>query len=271
MMLHRNFPIVEVIAPAGKIKNPAEMEHVDNLLKSWGYQARFGKYLISDHPFLSNTTENRFKDLDTALRNEDSEIIWCYRGGSGASELLPLLAKSKKPRKSKIFLGFSDITALHIFFTQQWGWTTYHGPGARQTAMNEIDAESIKRIKALFENNLIHPPLLNLSGKFTGGNLSIISSTLGTPYQIKTDNKILFLEELNEPAYKIRRMLTQLDQAGLFEHIKALVLGEFIHKNPGEQKLIQSELKQFLDSRHIPTRVASHIGHGKTNYIVPIN
>ena len=271
MMRRKDFPIVEVIAPSGKIKNPAEMEHVDNLLKSWGYQARFGKYLISDHPFLSNTTENRFKDLDAALHNPDSTIIWCYRGGSGASELLPFLAKAKKPHKQKIFLGFSDVTALHIFFTQQWGWTTYHGPGARQAAMNEIDAESIKRIKALFENNLIHPPLLNLSGKFTGGNLSIISSTLGTPYQIKTDNKILFLEDLNEPAYKIRRMLTQLNQAGLLEHIKALVFGDFIHNNPDEKKLIEQELKNFAQDKHIPIRMAAHIGHGKTNYIVPLN
>jgi muramoyltetrapeptide carboxypeptidase len=270
-MMRHKLPIVEVIAPSGKIKNPAEMEHVNNLLKSWGYQARFGKYLIGDHAFLSNTTENRFKDLDAALHNEDSEIIWCYRGGSGASELLPLLSQLKKPRKSKVFLGFSDVTSLHVFFTQQWGWTTYHGPGARQTAMQEIDDESIKRIKALFENNIIPPPLLNLSGKFTGGNLSVIANMLGTPYQIKTDNKILFLEELNEPAYKVRRMLTQLDQAGLFDHIKTLVFGEFIHKNPEEKKLIQLELKHFSDRKHIPIRMASHIGHGKTNYVIPLN
>lgn len=271
MMLRKTFPIIEIIAPSGKVKIPAQLEQVDQLLKSWGYQARFGKYLIGDHAFLANTAENRFKDLYAALHNEDSDIIWCYRGGSGASELLPLLAKSKKPRKPKLFLGFSDATALHIFFTQQWGWTTYHGPGARQPALNEIDDESIKRIKALFDNNVIPPPLLNLSGKFTGGNLSIISHSLGTPYQIKTDNKILFLEDINEPAYKIRRMLTQLDQAGLFDHIKTLVFGEFLHKDPEERKLIQVELKAFSENKHIPVRQASHIGHGKTNYVIPLN
>ncbi len=271
MMLNRKYPVVEIIAPAGKVKNPAELEHVDKLLKSWGFQARFGQYLIGEHAFLSNSAENRFKDLETAIDNEDSEIIWCYRGGSGASELLPYLKKSRKPYQAKIFLGFSDITMLHLFFTQHWGWTTYHGPNARQTAMNEVDAESIKRVKALFENTLIPPPLLNLSGKFTGGNLSIITSSLGTPYQIKTDNKILFLEELNEPAYKIRRMLTQLEQAGLFEHLKALVIGDFMHKDTEEKKLIQHELDNFIKSKHIPTRVTSIIGHGKTNYIIPVN
>ena len=271
MMLNRTVPVVEIIAPAGKIKNPAELEHIDQMLKSWGYQARFGQYLLGEHAFLSNTAENRFKDLDTALRNHDSNIIWCLRGGSGASELLPYLSAAKKPSHAKLFLGFSDITALHLFFTQKWGWTTYHGPNARQTAMNEIDNESLKRVKNLFENTLIPPPLLNLSGKFTGGNLSIIASTLGTPYQIKTDNKILFLEELNEPAYKIRRMLTQLEQAGLFAHIKALVLGDFMHNDSNEKKLIQTELEQFIKDKHIPTRVTSYIGHGKTNYIIPIN
>jgi muramoyltetrapeptide carboxypeptidase len=271
MMHRKKFPLVEIIAPSGKVKIPAQLEQVDNLLKSWSYQAKFGKYLIGEHAFLANTTENRFKDLHAALHNEDSDIIWCFRGGSGASELLPLLAKSKKPRKQKIFLGFSDATALHIFFTQQWGWTTYHGPGARQPALNEIDDESIKRVKALFDNNIIQPPLLNLSGKFTGGNLSVISNMLGTPYQIKTDNKIFFLEDVNEPAYKIRRMLTQLDQAGLFDPIKTLVFGEFIHKDLQEQKLIQLELKTFSDTKNIPIRMASHIGHGKTNYVIPVN
>lgn len=271
MILNSRRPVVEIIAPAGKVKNPSELEKIDQLLKSWGYQARFGQYLIGEHPFLSNSAENRFKDLDTALRNEDSDIIWCYRGGSGASELLPFLKKSKKPYRAKLFLGFSDITTLHIFFSQHWGWTTYHGPNARQTATNALDTESIKRVKALFENNVIMPPLLNLSGKFTGGNLSVITSGLGTPYQIKTDNKILFLEDLNEPAYKIRRMLTQLEQAGLFANIKALILGDFIHNDPQERKLIQAELEHFIHDKHIPTRITTTIGHGKTNYIVPVN
>ena len=273
--------IIDIIAPAGKVHLPAVFDEIENILKIWGYQGRFSKNILGDHAFLSNTLENRFEDLTQALYAKDSDIIWCYRGGSGSSELLPLLDTLTPPSSPKIFLSFSDATSLHIYFNQQWGWTTYHGPGAKQLANDQLDKTSREMIQQLFSNNLdINyklKPLNNLSqntpeisGIMTGGNLSIITHSLGTPYQIQTENKILLLEDINEPAYKIRRMLTHLSQANIFKNITALIFGEFIHKNLSEQAWIKHELQEFANHQYFPVFQTDQIGHGKTNYVVPL-
>jgi muramoyltetrapeptide carboxypeptidase len=266
--------VIDIIAPAGKIHLPADFSLIESTLQSWGYQARFGEYLLGNHPFLSNTTELRFEDLKNALYSEDSEAIWCYRGGSGCSELLPLLDKLSPPPISKLFLGFSDITSLLVYFTQQWGWTTFHGPGAKQIINDVIDAESLIKVQQLFKGELSPlPPLISLnkfqdkiSGELIGGNLSVIIHSLGTPYQIKTEHKILLLEDINESTYKIRRMLTHLTQANIFKNIKALIFGEFIHP---EIDLINQELQEFANKQSFPVYKTNFIGHGKTNYWVP--
>jgi len=255
--------MIEIIAPAGNVKDPSSLQRVSDFLNTWGYQARFGQHI------LQSDKSARLDDLKTALYSPDSKIIWCFRGGSGSSELLPDLTLLTPPAVPKIFLGFSDVTSLHIFFTQQWGWTTYHGPGARQPAENEIDAESVHRIKLLLDTHKTRPlPGIQLTGPITGGNLSIISHSLGTPYQLNAAHKHLLLEDTNEPAYKVRRMLTQLSHAGIFKNILSVLIGEFIHKDPEQVKLIQQEFK-LLDLP-VPLQFLSCIGHGKTNYVVPL-
>lgn len=275
--------IVDIIAPAGKVHLPAVFDEIEQVLQSWGYQARFGKNILGDHPFLSNTLEKRFEDLTKAIYAEDSDIIWCYRGGNGSSELLPLLDILTPPSSSKIFLSFSDATSLHIYFNQRWGWTTFHGPGAKQIVGDKIDNTSLHYIQQLFKNQLDFSSQYNLipinkisqhtaeiSGIITGGNLNIIAHSLGTPYQIQANHKILLLEDVNEPAYKIRRMLTHLSQANIFKNIKTLIFGEFIHNNLTEREWIQNELLEFANPQSFPVFQTDKIGHGKTNYVVPL-
>lgn len=272
--------IIEIIAPSGRVARPAESDFaaIEKLLKSWGYQARFGKHLLGDHPFLANTTELRFEDLKNALLAKDSEAIWCYRGGSGAIELLPLL-DSLPPTSEKLFLGFSDITSLHTFFMQRWGWTTFHGPLARQTAVNEADEDSILSVKNIFQGKLttIHDftPLnthasQSVTGEVVGGNLCILTHAFGTPYQIKINNQILLLEDLNEEAYKIRRMLSQLSLSGLLKNTKAIIFGEFTSKDPEQRKWIADEIKLFAETQPFPVYQTFSIGHGKRNIVMPL-
>jgi len=272
--------IVDIIAPAGKVPLPAEkeLEAVEKLLKSWGYQARFGKHLLGDHPFLANTTELRFEDLKNALLAKDSEAIWCHRGGSGTIELLPLL-ESLPPTSEKIFLGFSDITSLHTFFIQQWGWKTFHGPGARMATTNEIDEESILSVKNLFQGKLtpIHDfkslnshALQAIKGEVVGGNFCTLIHAFGTPYQINPTNKILLLEDTNEPAYKIRRMLTQLTLSGILKNIKAIIFGEFTQKDEQQKKWLEEEIKIFAELQSFPVYRTLSIGHGQRDIVMPL-
>lgn len=289
--------VIDIIAPSGRILDPDNLKRCESEINRWGYVVRFGKYLFSDHPFLSNTPENRWTDLHHALYDSSTtnKAIWIYRGGSGSAELLPYLSSLTPPPQQKIFLGFSDATSLHIFFTQQWNWITFHGPGAKQIIDNQINQVSIDNLIQLFNkgfspehyninqtlalesfNTLAEKKAKPFTASLTGGNLTVISHGLGTPYQIKTDNKVLLLEDINEPAYKIRRLLTQLSQAGIFNNIKALILGEFIDsntkkENPKENFQINKELFDFSESQAYPVFKTPHIGHGNQNIVVPFN
>jgi muramoyltetrapeptide carboxypeptidase len=274
--------IIEIIAPAGKINVPAELPIVENLIKSWGFTPRFGKHLLSDHAFLSNSTELRFDDLQQALYTPDSEVLWCYRGGSGCAELLPLLAKLAPPAKQKIILGLSDITALLIFLHEHWQWQTFHAPCARQFSNDNLSADSKRLVKSLFLgelheitiddltplNSLANKPFA-LNAEIIGGNLAVISHLLGTPYQPHPVSKILLLEDINEPAYKIRRMLTHLTQTGIFNEVKAIIFGEFITDNENEKLLISIELHEFAKIQSVPVLQTKLVGHGNKNYLLP--
>ncbi len=273
--------IIDIIAPAsGKESMQDELPKITDALKHWGYTARFGQHIIGKHPLSSNTNEYRFADLKEALYNDTSDIVWCYRGGYGCGELIPELAKLTPPKKQKLFIGFSDVTFLHIFLNQQWGWQTIHGPGARQTALKEIDEPSQKAIHDVLANHptefvLDHVVALNdaakksnnFSGILTGGNLAIISNTIGTPYQIDATNKILLLEDINEHAYRVRRLLIHLKHAGILNNIKGLLFGCFDNTDPAE---INRELIQFAQEQEFPVFQTDAIGHGKKNIAVSV-
>lgn len=273
-------PIIDIIAPAaGKDSIREDLPKIADALNLWGYTARFGKHMVGSDPLSSNSNELRLADLKEALYNETSDIVWCYRGGYGCGELIPELAKLTPPKKQKLFIGFSDVTFLHIFLNQHWGWQTVHGPGARQTALKEIDENSQLAIQNILANRptefiLNQVIALNdsakksntLSGMLTGGNLAIISNTIGTPYQIDTKNKILLLEDINEPSYRVRRLLIHLKHAGLLTGLKAILFGYFENSD----ELINQELIRFASEQDFPVFQTDAIGHGKKNIAVGV-
>lgn len=272
--------IVDIIAPAGGCA-PESLEQIKTLLKNWQLTPRISPELLGEDLLCANTDENRFEQLQEALFNTESSAVWCVRGGYGCTRLMPELLKLKAPKTNKLFIGFSDITTLHLFLQQQWHWQTLHGPSANQVAHDRIDAASIQELKKLIfgELNQLIFSLVPLNTKhatpikapITGGTLTLIQTSLGTPWQIDTKNKILFLEEVNESAYRIDRMLQHLQHSGILQHVKAILLGDFIA--PQESKdatLIQSVLARFANEQHIPVLHIPGIGHGKTNRSLPL-
>jgi len=284
--------VIDVLAPSGKVVDPTTFQHCEMIINEWGYQVSWSKNIIGNHAFLSNTITNRFEDLKKALYSP-SKMIWPYRGGSGSAELLPLLSTLPAPKTQKIFLGFSDLTSLHLFFNQQWNWITFHGPVVKQLLNESLDVHSLILLKHFLQHgfdlknyNVYHELQLNdynsaaknnhfnIQAPMTGGNLTVICHTLGTSNQIISDHKILLLEDVNEPAYKIRRMLTHLSQAGIFSKVKAVILGNFIEYNRSEPMKnydTEKELFEFSESQSFPVFKTDKIGHGKQNYVVPFN
>lgn len=270
--------IVDVIAPASRCPVD-DLENVKQFLSSWDLKYQIPKDLFGNHPFCSNIDELRFQQLENALTNTTSNIIWCLRGGYGSMKLIPYLNKIKSPPQKKIFIGSSDITALHIFLQEKWGWDTIHGPSVHAAAMNQISSESLVKLKNLLfkeKNALVYHSIIGLnsaakkikhiSAPIIGGNLTLVQASLGTSWQINTKNKILFIEEVNERGYRIDRALEQLKQAHGFESAKAVLIGDLIGGEESNGKsLVQDAIQLFANTCSIPVFQISGIGHGEIN------
>jgi len=273
--------IVDVIAPAYGIK-AQEIEKIREYITSLGLVARVPKDILAGDIIASATAEVRFKHLKNALFAEDSKAVWAIKGGSGSPELIPMLAKLKPPKKQKLFIAFSDITSIHFFLNQEWGWNTVHGPILWQIVRERIDRESITQIEnIIFGRNYKREFELKavLSSQFSvlsksikvdaviGGNLKLVQCSIGTIWQIKAKNKILLFEDINEKPYQLDRILTHILQSGLIKGAAAIVFGDF---EGGEidmdMPLTQKVLERFAAKAGVPCFRTSGIGHTTRNY-----
>ncbi len=271
---------VDIIAPAGGCASDT-LEYVKTLLQNWQLNPRISPDLLDNDLLCANSDENRLQQLQEALFDSPSNAIWCLRGGYGCTRLIPALSKLKAPKLNKLFIGFSDITTLHLFLQQKWHWQTLHGPSANQVAHEHIDSASIQELKKLIFGqlqqlkfslcpfNAINSAIIR--APITGGTLTLIQASLGTPWQINAENKILFLEEVNESAYRIDRMLQHLQQAGILKNVKAILFGDFIPPQyANDVPLTQSVLVRFAEEQNFPVFRIPGIGHGKTNRSLPL-
>lgn len=271
--------VVDIIAPSSKC-HPSVLNQVRTLLASWKLNCHIPDNLFGKSLLYANSDEIRFQHLENALMNETSKAVWCLLGGYGAIKLLPMLKNLKIPKNPKIFIGFSDITALHIFLQNQWGWVTIHGPSALQVCGNKISPDSIDILKKLLCNekyplsyehiiplNQLAKDSLQITAPIIGGNLHLIQATLGTPWQINAQNKILFIEEIDERAYRIDRALAQLSHAGILNEASALLFGDLVDKGePDGRFLVQDLIKEFASQFSLPVFQIKNVGHGFINY-----
>ena len=230
---------VAIIAPA----SPVDKTLIDKCvgsLKDLGLEVVVGTSCLSEHGFLSGTDDIRANDINRMFADKNIKGIFAIRGGHGCARLLDLIDFKIIKKNPKIFVGYSDITALHIAINQKSKLITYHGPMVSTElikGLDEYSADYYKRFLFSKEkiNEIFNPVGCNLeiindgiaSGQLIGGNLSLVCSSLGTKYEINTKNKILFLEEVDETPYKVDRMLLQLKQSGKFKDATGIILGAF--------------------------------------------
>lgn len=197
------------------------------------------------HGHLAGNDDLRLKDLHDAFESPRIKGIICLKGGSGATRLLPRLDFEMIKRHAKIFIGYSDITALLTSIQQNCGFVTYHGPMATSEIFidpqHQDDHYSLNSFwdhlttAGGFHGQIYNPKGEELTslhqgiceGMLTGGNLSLLAAGLGTPYEVDTKGKILFIEEIEEDMYKIDKMLTSLAQAEKFKDCVGIIFGTF--------------------------------------------
>lgn len=275
--------IVDVVSP-GFASTPEEVESARRFLLKWGLVPRIPKNLIQKHFLHSNSDEKRFGFLKDALEAKDSKIVWCLRGGYGSNRLLPLLDKVKRPQQQKLLVGISDITSLHVYFEQKWKWPTFHAslldrmgsgkvpPKIEKETMDLLFGKTtsveFKKLKAM---NPAAMKLKTVKSSVVGGNLIVLQSTLGTPYQLNTDGKILFIEDLGERGYRVDRVLEHFDQAGLFKKCKGLVIGEFLGGQESNGKTLWPQVfKSWAERLDIPVFSGMEAGHGVIQRPLPL-
>lgn len=256
-------------------------------LKDQGFNIVLGEHVYEQVGFSAGKDEDRAADLIEMFSNPEIDAIFCARGGYGSMKVLKYLDFNLFQENPKIFIGYSDITTLLLTIFQKTGLITFHGPMVVPDFSDIEFAEPNYNLlkKVLMNSNsigIVRNPAeyLDISflqdgrakGQLIGGNLSLIVSTLGTPYEIDTREKILFIEEVGEYTYHIDRMLYQLKLAGKFADAVGVIFGEMVRCVPKKigDPTIDQLLGDFAADLNIPVMYNLAIGHGVQKLTIPI-
>ena len=268
---------IRVVASASPFEKDTFFRGTD-LLRSLGWKVTYQASIFSKHPYLAGDDTRRFEELHAALTDPTVDAIFFARGGYGSMRLLPQLEKHKLKTAPKILLGYSDLTSLHTYFYQRYGWATFYGPVVAKDITYDMDGLTLNSLKLAVTQT---KPLGKMKfagvsalkkgsaeGVITGGCLSLIVAHMGTPFELDTNGKILFLEDINEKPYAIDRMLTQLKLAGKFKRCRGIVFGSLAGANPLDHyvETILDVLKDF----DFPILFNFPAGHSEKKVTLPL-
>lgn len=224
--------VVAIVSTARKISHE-EIKPAINLLTSWGLIPKIGNTIGNEYHQFSGTDRERAKDIQTMLDDDEVKAIWCARGGYGTIRIIDLLDFKNFRKQPKWIIGYSDVTVLHLH-VHNMGIQSIHATMPINVNANTPEAlNSLKQtlfegkylVKYTNDTNNTYNRLGVTKGRIVGGNLSIIYSVLGSNTSVDTENKILFLEDLDEYLYHIDRMLMNMKRNGFFENLAGLVVG----------------------------------------------
>lgn len=265
---------IAIVAPASFIRNPEHFRRGISVIENHGYQAVFDPGITGQHGLFSAPDKARARELETYFSDPEIGAILCARAGYGSARLLRHLDLDIVKANPKFFIGFSDVTILLNLFSQATDLATLHGPMVTSPSLL-TDQGQETLLWDILEGNLHHTysGLTALSGcqepvsaPLTGGCLSILLSTLGTPYEIDLKGKILFLEDIFEPAYRLDRLLCQLEDSGKLDSVAGIVLGQFLcDTDKGFELQLQKIFQEHFSSVPCPVLYGLPSGHGRPN------
>lgn len=259
---------VAIIATARKISLD-EITPALNLLKSWGLIPVVGKTIGLEDRQFAGSIEERVNDLQNMLDDNTIKAIWCARGGYGTVQLIDFIDFTTFINYPKWIIGYSDITVLHSHI-HNLGVETLHATMPINIQTNSIESiESLKNtlfgnpMSYTFNSNFINS-LGTAKGQLIGGNLSVLYSLLGSESSINTNQKILFIEDLDEYLYHIDRMMQNLKRNGYFKNLAGIVVGGMTKMNDNEisfGKTAEEIILDFLKPMNIPIVFNTPFGH----------
>ncbi|MCL2560503.1 MAG: LD-carboxypeptidase [Turicibacter sp.] len=247
----------------------------EDFLKSLGYDVLIAPSCFEQDRYLAGTSdEARALDLMMLFAEDEIGAILNMRGGYGSNRLMPYITGFDFAKYAKPFIGYSDITYLHIYLNQHHRLITYHGPMVKDLLKNEpltLDGYSKTFLAGepltLTGVRYLNPPNEVATGLSIGGNLTIVATTLGTAYEVDTRGKILFLEEVGEAPYSVDRLLMQLIYAGKIHDCVGIILGDFAGD---DQAGLFETIKGILVPIGKPLAYGIPAGHTSPNLTIPL-
>jgi muramoyltetrapeptide carboxypeptidase len=285
---------IGVVAPAG----PVNRERIDRALArvhERGFRTKTYGDIYRSCDYLAGDDQTRADELMAAFADPETTAVWCARGGYGVVRILDRLDFRVIGRHPKIFIGFSDITLLHIAIQQRVGLLTFHGPNLQDgfgkpddmPAANERalwqavmsrESEEMENGYAYILNDIDGAHLRSLApgvarGQLLGGNLAVLTGVTGTAFEIETAGRILFLEDISERMYRIDRYLSQLRLAGKLDSLAGVLLGTFSYEEGEETdsaSAVDALIQGFFAPYGIPVLAGFPAGHERFNLTLPI-
>ncbi|QHD09236.1 S66 peptidase family protein [Pseudomonas sp. R76] len=271
--------VIGLIAPAG----PAtlDVEKAGQWMRARGHELRIFPGVYERDGYLAGSDAVRLRDLHAAFADPEIDAIFCLRGGYGTPRLLDSLDFNLLRANPKPLVGYSDITALHLAITRHAGFVTFHGPMLNADLLGDKQQPTESSLFSMLRGQLstgsvlAHPvayPLTTIEpgiacGPLLGGNLSMIAAVMGTDYEIDADGIILFIEDVNEPLYRIDRLLTHLRLAGKLAHIAGVLVGDMAGV---DNAALERLLKQTFEPLCIPVLSGWRSGHCDPNLTLPM-
>lgn len=273
---------VGVIAPAGP-PNQKNLHQALKFLDELGLNVKLGRYIESKYGYLAGTDDERLSDFHEMIEDPQIQGIFFARGGYGTGRIAANIDYELIKQYPKIIWGYSDITYLHTAIRQATGLVTFHGP---MVATDMVDKQFDEKTRMMF-NQLFTPtelhyteaysPLTTLvegrsRGQIVGGNLSLIVSTLGTPFEIEMKDKLLLIEEIGEMPYRVDSMLNQLVLAGKLQQVAGILIGDFVKAETGDKPSLSLEevFRDYFGDLGCPVMSGFKIGHCFPHFAIPL-
>ena len=283
---------VMLVAPANATFESVDLQIATESLEALGFKVKAGAHLLDRHGYLAGDDKNRGEDINRAFADSSIDAVVAIRGGWGSARVLPYLDFDVIRRNPKIILGFSDVTALLLSIVGKTGLITFHGP----LGLGQWDAYSLDYYKRVLLNGepVTYTNKKDLSprnalvqveyrtqtitpgkarGRLLGGNLTVLTTILGSPYLPDWQDCIFFCEDVHEELYRIDRMLTQLKLAGVLSKIKGFIFGGCSQCSPGDGNFGALTLEEIFADHikplGVPAWSGAMIGHGQPQWTVP--
>lgn len=278
--------VIGICAPASPPRKQDSIERGIRYLESAGFRIKLGKHIFGRQGYLAGTDAQRASDVNAMFADKSVKAVFTVRGGYGSQRILPLLDYRLIRRNPKILVGYSDITALQCALLEKIGLVSFSGPFVSGEMSNKLQGRTEELfwsclmspqpsppIKNIFRDRLISNKRKTAGGRLIGGNLSILSTLVGTPYFPSLPDPIFILEDVGEQPYRIDRMLQHLRLAGVFSRARGIGLGNFTDcvPVPGKPSLTLSEVvRESFQSFQYPIVSGLPVGHIKKAEPFPI-